>query len=171
MGKLFLMVSMVTEILFTVIFLVFHSSARPLLICVFLENAAGKALVWTGVGPQGGSGRVLGRLWGTAGPGQNHSARLLKPSPCYLSAPSRARPCRGGTILPALLHSFRAPLCAHHTCSPEPLAACSGQLGRSQHLYRRPVRGWWGRLPRARGPGPLRDCRWHGSCVPRGCQC
>lgn len=40
--------------------MVFHSSARPLLICVFLENAAGKAFVWTGVGPQGAWEGCLG---------------------------------------------------------------------------------------------------------------
>lgn len=60
--------------------------------------------------------------------------------------PSRACPCRGGTISPASL-------CAAHTCSPEPLATCSGQLGRSQYLYLQPMRGWWGHLPRAQGPG------------------
>lgn len=117
------------------IFLVFLSSARPLLICVFLENVAVKALVWIGVGARGGLGRRPGRLWGAAGPGQDHLARLLEPSPCYLSTPSQAPPCRGGTVLPAPLHSFGAPLCAHRTCSPEPLATCSGQMGRSQHPH------------------------------------
>lgn len=111
--------------------------------------------VGVGVGARGGLGRRPGRLWGAAGPGQDHFARLLKPSPCYLSAPSQAPPCRGGTVLPALLHSFGAPLCAHRTCSPEPLATCSGQMGRSQHLHLQPMQGWWGHLPRARGPGPL----------------
>lgn len=50
MGKLFLMVLMATETLFTVIF-PSCSSARQLLICILLENAAGKSLMWTGVGP------------------------------------------------------------------------------------------------------------------------
>ena len=50
-GRLLLMISKATEILFTVIFFSSCTSTRQLLICILLESTAGKSLVWTGVGP------------------------------------------------------------------------------------------------------------------------
>lgn len=98
-GELFLMVSMATEVLFTVRFFPSCSSARQLLICILLENAASKSLVWTGVGPWGLRDRAAGRPWSVCGVGrgrQDLQVLLAQAPPASPEGPVRCRSLQRG---------------------------------------------------------------------------
>lgn len=154
------MVSTVTETLFMV-FLVFRSSARRLLICVLLENAAGEPLVCTGIGPRGRLGR---------GPGQIPGPRLPRPSLRDLPAPSPARPRRGVPPRPPLCTASARPSLPTTPAPQSPWPPAQGSWAGPSASPCSP-RGASGAACRGLGAQGRRLCRrWHGSCVPRGSQ-
>ena len=167
MGKLFLMVLMATETLFTVIF-PSCSSVRQLLICILLENAAGKPPMWTGVGPRGGLEKGLGgRCLSIGGVQQapGKAAKLRQAGPPALSSS-----CPNPACVPSAPHPMLSLQRGHHLACPAPVAQLQstpprppnhspeprsvfGQLGTSQCLHFQPMPGQWGPLAEGTGPG------------------
>lgn len=153
MGKLFLMVSMATEILFTVIFFSLLLFSKAIADLQFITKCCWQVPDVDAAGPWGlgaGALRVIPEHVGSRAPGADLHLRQAGP-PDAVSLQPRASlrslcacpmpvPAEGGIVSPALVVQLqRAPLCPPHLLPKTPQR--SGQMGRSQGRHLQHVRG------------------------------